>query len=104
MCIRDSYNITTGKIKRWFYPDSKKNALASNMLYARDGSIYASVIGYGVNRLTNGKFTKIENTNAATLMPRIAPNRNFIFYFGNRLMMFTEANPERRYYLSLIHI
>lgn len=96
------YNITTGKIKRWYYPDNKKNALASNMLYARDGSIYASVIGYGVNRLTNGKFTKIEKTNAATLMPRIAPNRNFIFYFGNRLMMFTEANPERRYYLSEI--
>lgn len=96
------YNITTGKIKRWYYPDNKKNALASNMLYARDGSIYVSVIGYGITRLSNGRFTKIEKTNAPELTPRIAPNRNFIFYFGNRLIMFTEVNPEREYYLSEI--
>ncbi len=96
------YDISTNKIQRWYYSAEARSALASNMLYATDGSIYVSVIGQGVHRLQKGKFTKIDKTNLPGLLPRIVQNRNYIFYHGSRLMMFTEINPERDYYLSEI--
>ncbi|OSZ78634.1 hypothetical protein CAP35_10405 [Chitinophagaceae bacterium IBVUCB1] len=93
------YNATTGKVRKWQYPADAKDVLASGMLLSKDGELYVSAIKSGIYKLSGNKLKKIDNTNSP-LLSDIVFHRNFLFYLGNRLLMFTEKNPERAYYLS----
>ncbi len=95
------FNATTKKVRKWYYPNDNKDGLSSSILLAKDGGLYVSAIKKGIYKFSNGMFSKISKTNNANLSDLIY-HRNFLFYLGNRLMMFTEKNPERTYYMSEI--